>query len=67
MFGILSALVAVGATSTLDYLITDNVRKLHGSNALNVLMVSVSILGDISTLLLLAVVLTIIKRTRRVA
>jgi undecaprenyl-diphosphatase len=65
VFGILSILVAVGATSTLDYSITDNVRKLHGSNALNVLMVSVSILGDISTLLVLAVVLTIIKRTRR--
>ena len=65
VFGILSIFVAVGATSTLDYSITDNVRKLHGSNALNVLMVSLSILGDISTLLLLAVVLTIIKRTRR--
>ena len=66
VFGILSILVAVGATSTLDYSITDNVRKLHGSNALNVLMVSLSILGDISTLLVLAVVLAIIKRTRRV-
>lgn len=65
VFGILSILVAVGATSTIDYPITDNVRKLHGSNALNMLMVSVSFLGDTSTLLLLAVVLTIIKRTRR--
>ena len=66
VFVALSILVNVGATSVLDELTSSIFRILHGNNVLNLIMINLSLLGDTSTLLLLAIALTIIKRTRKV-
>jgi undecaprenyl-diphosphatase len=42
------------------------IKILHDNSAMNMLMVSLSFLGDTSSLLFFAIVLTIIRRTRRV-
>ncbi len=61
----LSILVAVGTTSLPDDLVSSAIIVIHGRTGLDMLVISLSFLGDTSTLLLLAVALTIIKRTRR--
>jgi undecaprenyl-diphosphatase len=65
-FCVLSALVTLGVTSALDEGITYNVKRLHANGILNTIMVIFSFFGDISSLLFLAIALTIIRRTRRV-
>jgi undecaprenyl-diphosphatase len=66
VFVALSLLVSIGATSVLDDLISSVFRVLHGNNTLNLIVINLSLLGDTSTLLLLAIALTIIKRTRKI-
>jgi undecaprenyl-diphosphatase len=65
-FCVLSALVTLGATSAFDEGITYNVKRSHANSTLNTIMVIFSFFGDISSLLFLAIALTIIRRTRRV-
>ena len=65
-FSILSAIVALGATSSFDEGTSTMIKLLHDNSAMNMVMVSLSFLGDTSSLLFLAIVLTIIRRTRRV-
>lgn len=66
VFAALSILVYIGTTSVFDELTSSVFRILHGNNVLNLIMINLSLLGDTSTLLLLAIALTIIKRTRKV-
>jgi undecaprenyl-diphosphatase len=61
----LTALVIVGGTSVLDDLVLSTIRVSHDNNALNTITLYLSFSGDTSTLLLLSIVLTIIKWTRR--
>jgi undecaprenyl-diphosphatase len=59
-------LVVVGETSDFDDLILSNTGLNHVNSTLNATMLILSYFGDTSTLLLLSIVLTIIRRTRRV-
>jgi undecaprenyl-diphosphatase len=66
VFGGLTALVVVGETSDFDDLVLSNVGLNHANSTLNGTMLILSYFGDTSTLLLLSIVLTIVKRTRRI-
>jgi len=65
IFGGLTALVIMGETSDLDDLVLSTIEMNHGNSTLNTTMLFLSYFGDTSTLLLLSIVLTIVKRTRR--
>lgn len=65
IFVTLSVLVTIGATSGLDDLVLSTIRSLHRNDALDIIIANLSLLGDTSTLLLLAVVIAVLKRTRR--
>jgi len=66
VFGGLTALVVVGETSDFDDLVLSNVGLNHANSTLNGTMLILSYFGDTSTLLLLSIALTIVKRTRRI-
>jgi undecaprenyl-diphosphatase len=66
IFGGLTALVIVGETSDFDDLVLSNIGLNHANNTLNGTMLILSYFGDTSTLLLLSIVLTIVRRTRRI-
>lgn len=59
-------MVVVGETSDFDDLVLSNVGLNHANSTLNGTMLILSYFGDTSTLLLLSIVLTIVKRTRRI-
>src|SRR5262245_51137934 len=65
IFGGLTALVVVGETSDFDALVLSNIGLNHANNTLNGTMLILSYFGDTSTLLFLSIVLTIVRRTRR--
>jgi undecaprenyl-diphosphatase len=58
-------LVFVGETSDFDDLVLSNIGLNHVNNTLNTTMLVLSYFGDTSTLLFLSIILTIIRRTRR--
>lgn len=66
IFGGLTALVVVGETSDFDDLVLSNIGLNHVNNTLNGTMLILSYFGDTSTLLFLSIVLTIVRRTRRI-
>ena len=66
IFGGLTALVVVGETSDFDDLVLSNIGLNHANNTLNGTMLILSYFGDTSTLLFLSIVLTIVRRTRRI-
>jgi undecaprenyl-diphosphatase len=66
IFGGLTTLVILGETSDLDDLVLSSIRMNQGNNTLNATMLILSYFGDTSTLLLLSIVLTIVRRTRRI-
>ena len=59
-------MVILGSTTSFDEGVTKAIKKLHEDAVTNLLMVRLSFLGDTSSLLFLAIVLTIIRQTRRV-
>lgn len=62
----ISVIVILGYTASIDQEIISTIKKLHEDGVANLLMVRLSFLGDTSSLLFLAIVLAIIRRTRRV-
>jgi undecaprenyl-diphosphatase len=66
IFGGLTALVVLGETSDFDDLVLSNIGLNHVNSTLNATMLILSYFGDTSTLLLLSIVLTIVRRTRRI-
>jgi undecaprenyl-diphosphatase len=66
IFGGLTALIVVGETSDFDDLVLSNIGLNHANNTLNGTMLILSYFGDTSTLLFLSIVLTIVRRTRRI-
>ena len=66
IFGGLTALLVVGETSDFDDLVLSNIGLNHANNTLNGTMLILSYFGDTSTLLFLSIVLTIVRRTRRI-
>jgi undecaprenyl-diphosphatase len=66
IFGGLTALVVLGETSDFDDLVLSSIGLNHVNSTLNATMLILSYFGDTSTLLLLSIVLTIVRRTRRI-
>ena len=57
--------VALHLTSSIDNFVYSNFKSVHGSTNLDAVMITITSFGDVSTLLIVAVVLTIIRRTRK--
>jgi undecaprenyl-diphosphatase len=66
IFGGLTALVVVGETSNFDDLALSNIGLNNIKSTSNDTMLILSYFGDTSTLLLLSIILTIVRRTRRI-
>jgi len=64
-FVIFSILVDKGVMSTIDGIIAHYFRTLEGNPELDQLMIGIASLGDIFSLVLIAIVLTIVRRTRK--
>jgi undecaprenyl-diphosphatase len=64
-FIIFSILVDRGIMSTIDGIIAHYFRTLEGNPGLDQLMIGIASLGDIFSLVLIAIVLTIVRRTRK--
>jgi undecaprenyl-diphosphatase len=64
-FIIFSILVDRGVMSTIDGIIAHYFRTLEGNPGLDQLMIGIASLGDIFSLVLIAIVLTIVRRTRK--
>jgi undecaprenyl-diphosphatase len=64
-FVVFSAIVASGATVGIDDAVNNYARSIQGNPALDVLMLGITTSGDISTLFLFAIIITIIRRTRK--
>jgi len=61
----ITAVVAFGLTTYLDGIIARWVKSLQGNEKMDISMVILTSFGDVSTLLIIGVILTIIRRTRR--
>ena len=64
-FVIFSILVDIGVMSTIDGIIAHYFRTLEGNPGFDQLMIGIASLGDIFSLVLIAIVLTIVRRTRK--
>ena len=64
-FFCLSALVASGLTTSFDKIINAHMKYVQGNEKLDILMITVTSLGDLSTLVIIGIILTIIRRTRK--
>lgn len=66
-FVVLSVIVASGITLEVDDAASRYFKSVHGSNpSIDMAMVVITSLGDVTTLFILGIVLTIIRRTRKV-
>jgi undecaprenyl-diphosphatase len=66
IFIILSFLVTVKATNNIDNLISDFFFHLGGNPTMDMFMIIVSSIGDLFTMLIIGMILTILKRTRKI-
>ena len=66
VFIILSFLVTVKATNNLDNLISNLFFQLGGDPSLDMFMIIVSSTGDLFTMVIVGMILTIIRRTRKI-
>jgi undecaprenyl-diphosphatase len=64
IFVVLTVLVSAGFTSSLDSFVNIS-KNIQGNKNVDFFMVALTSLGDLSTLLVVGIVLTIIRRTRR--
>ncbi len=62
-FVCLTAMVASGLSTNFDKNI--NMKGVQGNEKLNILMITVTSLGDLSTLIIIGIIITIIRRTRK--
>ncbi len=65
IFVVLSVLVSVGITHGLDSFVSISTKSIQGNKDVDIFMIAVTSTGDLSTLLVVGIVLTIIRRTRR--
>lgn len=66
LFVLLTVFVATGITSDIDSRVSLYITKLpSGSEILPILTISIASLGDVVTLIIVAVILSLIKRTRK--
>jgi undecaprenyl-diphosphatase len=61
----ITAMVAFGLTTYFDGIINTRVKGVQGNENMDILMITLTSLGDVSTLLIIGVILTIIRRTRK--
>ncbi|HET7149557.1 MAG TPA: phosphatase PAP2 family protein [Candidatus Nitrosopolaris sp.] len=64
-FVCLSAVVASGLTNSFDKLITAQVKDVQGNEKLDIMMIVITSLGDLFTLVIVGIILTVIRRTRK--
>jgi undecaprenyl-diphosphatase len=64
-FAVFSAIVASGATAAIDDPVNNYAHSIQGDPGLDTLMIGITTAGDISTLFLFAIIITIIRRTRK--
>lgn len=64
-FVCITAMVAFGLTTNLDYFINARVKDIQGNENLDILMITLTSLSDVSTILIIGVILTVIRRTRK--
>ena len=66
-FLVFSAVVASGVTFGVDDAVARYFKSIQGSNpSIDMAMIVITSLGDVTTLFILGIVLTIIRRTRKV-
>ncbi|NAL77919.1 phosphatase PAP2 family protein [Nitrososphaera sp. AFS] len=65
IFVVLTVLVSAGFTSDLDSFVNISIKNIQGNKNVDIFMVALTSLGDLSTLLVVGIILTIIRRTRR--
>lgn len=61
-----TALIISGATYPVDDAVASYFKSLHGDAATDVVMFVITTLGDVTTLFLFGIIITIIRRTRKV-
>ncbi len=61
-----SAIVASGATTAFDNAVSRYVKSTHGNAGVDATMIIITSLGDVSTLFVFGIIITIIRRTRKV-
>ena len=66
LFILLSFLVTIGATNNIDNLISTYFYQIGGNPTLDIIMIIISSIGDLFTMLIIGIILTIIKRTRKI-
>jgi undecaprenyl-diphosphatase len=64
-FVCITAMVAFGLTTYFDGIIATWIKGLQGNEKMDILMIILTSFSDVSTLLIIGVILTIIRRTRR--
>src|SRR5918912_667299 len=65
IFIILTTIVASGLTLKFDYIINKYFFSLQGSKNLDLVMITFTLFGDVSTLVLVGIIFTVIRRTRK--
>jgi len=65
IFVFVTLLVYTGLTDYLDRFVSMNIENIQGNRNLDIFMITVTSLGDLSTLLVVGIIITIIRRTRR--
>ncbi|NWG37902.1 phosphatase PAP2 family protein [Nitrososphaera sp.] len=65
VFVAFSVIVASGATAGIDDPVNRYAQSIQGNPALDVLMIAITTTGDVSTLFVFAIIITIIRRTRK--
>jgi undecaprenyl-diphosphatase len=64
-FFVITIVAAAGLTVTFDRFILNSFQSIHRSEFLDGLIITITTFGDISNLVIVAIVLTIIRRTRK--
>lgn len=64
-FVVFSTIVSSGATAGIDDAVNSYAHSIQGNPGLDALMLGITTSGDISTLFLFAIIITIIRRTRK--
>jgi len=65
LFGIITAMVVSGLASNFDNIVSRYFKSLQGNERVDALMIGVTVLGDVSTVIIVAILLAIIRRTRK--
>jgi len=65
-FIVLSFLVSIGATNNIDKVISNYFYQIGGNPTIDITMVIISSIGDLFFMLIVGIILTIIRRTRKI-